>query len=442
MKHLEVGGSSLLKVMLGVCLMAPGVLLADAAPDEDAGGAGAQGLRTIPVLPVREPEVAQMKVEGVDISVGGFIKLDALYSRFSDGDVGSLDAGRDYFRPNSIPVASSSAAEDPRDFIDFHAKDTRFFIKADAKVSGAKLGGYLELDFRSAVGGATEVTSNSYNPRLRRAFFTLDNWLFGQEWTLFRNLDAHPDQIDDLRGPVQALSIVRQPQIRYTAGDIQVAIENSETNVQPRAGTVAGTTALSAPFVTGDSRLPDLTVRYNLKNSWGSFSVTALARQLSAERTLTGGEAPNNQVDGTALGYGLNVAGKLPLASGDDIRFGASAGTGIGRYVALATTADAAVDADGKLSAIPVAGTYGSYRHVWNPLWRSTATLASYRAEYEAGQVGGATTKSVNSAHVNALYSPIDKVTLGLELMHAIREVESGDDGTLTRLQFSAKYEF
>ncbi|NNK33905.1 MAG: porin, partial [Xanthomonadales bacterium] len=45
-------------------------------------------------------------------------------------------------------------------------------------------------------------------------------------------------------------------------------------------------------------------------------------------------------------------------------------------------------------------------------------------------------------AHVNLIYSPVPKMDFGFEFMYADREVESGADGDLTRLQFSAKYAF
>ena len=44
--------------------------------------------------------------------------------------------------------------------------------------------------------------------------------------------------------------------------------------------------------------------------------------------------------------------------------------------------------------------------------------------------------------NVNLIYSPVPKMDFGVELMYANREVESGLDGDLTRLQFSAKYAY
>ena len=394
----------------------------------------------IPVQPLASA-TKPLKIGKVDISFGGFFKLDALFSSFSDGDLASLDAGRDFFRPNSIPVAASSPAEQSHHFLDVHAKDTRFFLKTVTAVEGHELGGYLEMDFRSSPGG-NEVNTNSFNPRMRRAYLTYDGWLAGQEWSLMRNTDASPDHIDDIRGPTQALVIVRQPQIRYTAGAYQFGLENSETNLLPRNGTRRGTAAVRNPFVTGDSRFPDLTLRYNLDADAGKFSVTALVRLLAANEAETGGDAPNAKADGSALGSGINLSGKIPLSGGDDVRFSFTSGDGIGRYLALATAPDAVVDEQGGLQTIRTTAGYVSYRHPWTPRWRSTFTLAHLSVDQPPELTGLDVTRSVNSAHGNLLYSPVEKLTAGVELMHAIRELENAQEGSLTRLQFSAKYEW
>ena len=42
----------------------------------------------------------------------------------------------------------------------------------------------------------------------------------------------------------------------------------------------------------------------------------------------------------------------------------------------------------------------------------------------------------------NVFYSPLPKVDLGAELMFGTREVESGAEGDITRLQFTTKYSF
>jgi len=51
-------------------------------------------------------------------------------------------------------------------------------------------------------------------------------------------------------------------------------------------------------------------------------------------------------------------------------------------------------------------------------------------------------TKKASSVHVNLIYNPLPKLDFGIEFMMAERELENGDDGDLTRLQFSAKYAY
>jgi len=46
------------------------------------------------------------------------------------------------------------------------------------------------------------------------------------------------------------------------------------------------------------------------------------------------------------------------------------------------------------------------------------------------------------SVHVNLLFDPIPKMTIGAEFMYASRELESGIDGDMTRFIVSAKYAY
>ena len=55
---------------------------------------------------------------------------------------------------------------------------------------------------------------------------------------------------------------------------------------------------------------------------------------------------------------------------------------------------------------------------------------------------GFAVNKSSRSWAVNAFYSPIAKLDLGVEFRHALRELESGADGSMKRLQGVVKYSF
>lgn len=366
-------------------------------------------------------KAGEAKVGGTTLSWGGYVKADLLYSRFSEGEV-AQGTGRDFYLPNSIPV--SAGGGDRREFLDAHAKETRLFLKSETLIDGHKLGTHVEFDFIVSQGAGNELVTNAYNPGLRRAFLTYDRWLIGQEWSTFQNLGALPETLDFVAFPSDGTVFVRQTQLRYTAGGLQLALENPETSVLPNGGgAVAG---------SGDGRLPDAIARYNARLGNAELSLAGLLRELRAENA--GG------VDDSATGMGLSFSGRVPFGS-DDLKFMVSHGEGIGRYLALGTAADTVIDGT-DLERIGVTAGYLAYKHQWSPRWRSTLTASAFRADNDIVLTGGAVTRSVNSISANLLYSPVAKLSFGVEYRHAEREVESGADGRLDRLQFSTKYSF
>ena len=146
-------------------------------------------------------------------------------------------------------------------------------------------------------------------------------------------------------------------------------------------------------------------------------------------------------LDATEMGYGVSVSGKLVLGPSNDIRFQANWGDGIGRYIGLGISADAVVDGN-DIEPIGIAAGYVAYRHAWTGKLRTTVTASAFQADNDVVLTGDGVTKSVVSGSINLLYSPVSKITVGAEYRHAEREIESGADGSLDRLQFSAKYVF
>lgn len=369
----------------------------------------------------------ELKLGDTKVTVGGYVKADVLYSSFSEGEV-AQGSGRDFYLPNSIPVSNGSGSS--RGFFDAHAKETRLFVKSETNIDGHKLGTHIELDFIvNQSTSANEIVTNAYTPGFRRAFITYDNWLIGQEWSTFQNLNALPETLDFVAFPSEGSVFVRQPQLRYTLGGLQLAVENPETSVLPGGG--------GAVTGSGDGQLPDVVARYNFKLGTAELSVSGLLRQLKVENAAAGTVAA---VDDTTTAGGIGLAGKIPFGA-DDLKFMLTSGEGIGRYMALGTSADVVLSA-GELDAIGITGGYLAYKHAWSPQWRTTVTVSALAIDNDTTRTGTALTKNVQSASINLLYSPVAKLTLGAELRHAERELENGQDGDLNRLQFSAKYSF
>jgi hypothetical protein len=302
-----------------------------------------------------------------------------------------------------------------------HAKQTRVHLATDSTVGGKKLKSYIEIDFMTMTNGNERVT-NGFSPELRHAYLEYDKWLFGQTWSTFQNTASLPESVDFI-GNTDAGIFVRQAQVRYTRGPWQFSFENPET-------TVAGVGA------TDDNELPDLVGRYNLKSKNLSMAFAGLLRQL----TYNDGGTIND----TEIGWGISVTGKYVFGNKDDIRFGLNTGGGMGRYIGLNVSSGAAVDSSNNLEAIDSLGLFASWRHLWNAKWRSNFMFSTIDIDNNTSLsgIGGGTTKSTSSGRANLLYDWAKNLTIGAELALANRELESGTDGDLTRLQFMAMYKF
>lgn len=356
-----------------------------------------------------------------EVLLGGYIKLDTSITEFTGGELPTNSLGRDFYIPASVPVGGEGS--DP--VVDFNPRESRFFFGFKTNKANHKIGGKIELDFQVTNDG-NERVSNSFSPRMRTAFLTIDNWLFGQTWSTFQDVAALPDNLDFI-GPTEGTVFERQPMIRYSRGPFQIAIEQPETEI---------TTSTGARLLPGDDSLPDFALRYNKKGDFGHLTLAGLLRQLKAGEDMTGA----NQE--TALGWGVSASGKLKIGARDDFRFMATYGEGIGRYVGVNIVNDAALQADGSLETISTLSGFISLRHFWSKVWRSNLTLGAFEADNPVLLTGGEVTDTVTSVHANLIYSLTPKVDLGVELIRADRELENGDDGAMNRIQFSAKYGF
>ncbi len=370
--------------------------------------------------PVAETTPARTAESANTYGFGGYIKFDAMFSDYSDGDLAPSSSGSQFYIPGTIPVGGSSGEGYDADV---QARETRINFKSNHLLdNGDEVSTYLEMDFFLGSGGDERV-SNSYNPRLRHAFVKYNNWLAGQTWSTFQDISALPENVDFI-GPSESTTFVRQAQLRYTTGAWEFAVENPETTITPFGG--------GSRIVSDDGGLPDLVARYTAKLSGGHIKAAALFRQLAYETT-------GIDTDETAMG--LSVSGKHMFGR-DDIRWMATVGSGTGRYLGLNTANGAVLDSNGELEAIDQWGAFVSYRHFWNEKWRSNFTYGYLSNDHDVSLTGDGVTKDVYSIHVNLLYEPIPKMTVGGEFLFAERTLESDASGDMTRVLLSAKYAF
>ena len=259
---------------------------------------------------------------------------------------------------------------------------------------------------------------------MRQAFITYDKWTMGQTWSTFMDLSALPDTLDFI-GNTDAMPFNRQPLIRYSSEGFQLALENPETTVTPNGG--------GGRITTDDNAVPDLVVKYGQKADWGTWSVAALIRQLSYEA---------GAIDTTTSAYGVTATAKIMLSNNNDIRLSATAGSGLGRYIGLNTVNGAVLDANNKLEAIDSMAFSVAYKHNWDSQWRSSFVYSMLNVDNDTALTGASATKMTSSWTANLIYQAAKKLMFGVEYKFANREIESGLDGDMNRVQFSAKYDF
>lgn len=352
-------------------------------------------------------------------TLGGFVDFDAHLSNYSDGSgFAGGSVVRDFYIPGATPVGDGSGGVSQTDFT---AEATRFSVKAQ----NGGVTGYLETDFLLS-GQGNERVSNSFSPRLRRAYVDYNGWRIGQEWSTFQNTSAIPESASFL-GLSDGMVFGRQAMVRYTNGPFQIALENGNT-------TVTNTAAGGGRIEADGNTIPDLVARYNMKGDFGNVSLAAIGRQLQID---------NNVLDASTTGWGLSASGRLNAGPGD-IRFGLTGGEGLGRYIGLNTANGAAINpANGDLEAIPSYGGHVSYRYPFGDTSLSFGYSGLFIDNPAFVMANGVNpTESVQSGLFAITHKVAPKTSIGVEALLGMRELEDGTDGELTRFTFSTKYGF
>ncbi|MCC5855641.1 MAG: porin [Idiomarina sp.] len=386
----------------------------------------AKRIKTLPALSSGALLLSTLAFSGTatantEFTVGGYLKVDALTTRTTGGSIPSGSIGRDFYIPGLTPVGGASNT-----YTDIHARESRFWFNASqTTATGDTIEGYVEFDFLGTASGDKRVT-NSYAPRMRRAFIRYGNWLAGQEWSNFQDLAIIPEAPDFI-GVADGTVFARQPQIRYTSGSWSFAVEQPETTVTPLQGG-------SQRITTGDTAMPDLTARYQNRINNVHYSVAGIVRRLEYRDEAAGISATENA-------YGINLTTRIDIGR-HDIRAGLVSGTGLGRYVAVNLTNGAVVTPDLNLDTIDITAASVAYRHVWSDQISTNLMYSYANIERKEDLTGPSATRSTQRVAANLMYRIHPQLAVGGEISRATRELLSGAEGHLDRVQFSAIYNF
>lgn len=361
---------------------------------------------------------------GTEFTFGGFIKLDAMYSMYSDGDRATASIGDDFYIPSTVPIGGNSGEK-----FDMHAKQSRFNVKGVSNTDAGKVTGFLEIDFQLSSQGDERI-SNSYAPRVRHAFLSWDysnssSFLAGQTWSTFFNVAALPNTVDFV-GPAGTI-FQRQAMVRWShklsgGNSFHIGLENPSTGLNGAGG-------------AGDidsSNLPDVTARFDIAAGDASYSIAGVGRELRYKNN-------GANVDEAEFGFGLSGSAIWKFGA-DDLKVMLNYGT-LGRYMGLQSYRDGFIDTDGGIELADQMGGFIAYKHAWNSLWRSSLVLSASASD-NPEWADPSSPKEYQSMHANLIYSPTKKLNLGGEVIYGEKTLESGAKGDLTRLQFMVMYTF
>jgi hypothetical protein len=208
-------------------------------------------------------------------------------------------------------------------------------------------------------------------------------------------------------------------------------VENSEFNGRNAAGAFSETTGggNSVGINAGVDKAPDFTAAVTYKDDWGLVKLAGLGRYLGS---------PNDQGDGD-LGWGVNASGNATLWPGGKIMGAFTYGDGVGRYLINGFGQDGFVDADGDVHSIEA---FGGAVQIRQQLTDTFAVAAAYgRAEFNDSRVGS-DLDHVDTVHLSAFWSPVQRLTFGAEAIWGDREDADGSDDSAVRLQTSVQVNF
>ena len=340
---------------------------------------------------------------GADVSIYGFVRGDANY--IIDG------ADSDFNSTHAVGGSTKST----KDKLVATPKVTRLGLDFNTPVGDNKVGGKVEVDFASA----------SDNLRIRHAYLTFNDWLFGQTTSSFASVHA-PEMIDFSTNIGGSGGSARVPQVRYSqklAPATQLFVSAEEGNSK---ATESGDLSYRLPVLTAK-------VTQGFADGKGLASARALVEHYKSE-------AANDDKTGWGAAVGANYQVAEPLKVSADVAYM----KGNSNHLYGSNSAYSVVGnsiEQNEAVAVQVGATYN-----FSPQLRSTlaygALFADDGTDYARAANNADANEKVQQAWINFIYSPVKPVDLGIEYINGERETFKGQKFSDDRVGFMARYSF
>ncbi|MDH1489898.1 DcaP family trimeric outer membrane transporter [Acinetobacter johnsonii] len=353
---------------------------------------------------------------GADINLYGFVRGDANYI---------IEGADDDF--NKV----SSSNGQTKDKLRATAKTTRLGFDFNTNVAGDnKLGGKVEVDF------AGSTTDSNGALRIRHAYLTYNNWLFGQTTSNF--LSNHAPEMIDFATNVGGGTAARIPQVRYgfnlsPATKLFIAAEEGNSSATERNAANTANVASDVKY-----SLPVLTAKLTQGFADGKGSVSARA-------LVENYKSADDSDTAWGLAAGVNYQVIDPLKLSADVSYV----QGNSNYLYGSNTAFYVNPVNGNIEQNEAFGVQVGGTYKFNEKLRSTLAYGALfandgtdyaRINYERKNT--AANEEVYQAWINFIYSPVKPLDLGVEYINGKRDTFAGNSYKDNRVGLMAKYSF
>ena len=387
--------------------------------------------------PASAPAARASSSNKLSVDVYGFAQADAIY------DFKRVDPNwEDTLRVTTIPVQSGLYGNDGN--FTFSVRQSRLGIKGNY---GDDISFKLEGELFGVGSDQGQTTL-----RVRHAYGTYKNFLMGQTWSNFMDIDIFPNTID-YWGPT-GMVFYRNQQATYTfpMGEdlVSVGLEDPSTALTvgqfrdtgdcdlPNAPLDCDSTGSTAADVFQSyNDIPDLAARYRNNGDFGHYQVAGIVRKLGYERLDNG----NKDYE---IGWGINTSTALNTWGRDQLKLQVAYGEGIGNYMndgGVDIAPDSADITKANAETVPLWGLSAYYDHYWSDKWSTSVGWSMTDLDTTDGQ-GPDEFKKGQIANINLLYYPADHVLMGTEFIWGQREDIDGNLGSDYRIQFTLKVDF
>jgi hypothetical protein len=344
---------------------------------------------------------------GIKVSLGGsFIALDGVWRQHNEVSSGASDPPFSTMPFPNSPLWSENELR-------ASAQQSRLALKVSGDIDPTQhLAAYWENDWLGAGVTANSRESNSYNLRIRQAWFGYDNdnwhshFMAGQGWSLLTQnkvgmlpLTENAPLTIDAQYAV-GFNWARQPGVRFVQDWNKtlwfgVSVESSQTAFASNGNGVAGPAAFSAANGTvvppglavnpgntcnaggllnsttqcSNNVYPDVIEKVALDPGWGHYEAFALQRWFTDEVAAPGSPTDSSWHQKTNFGWGVGGSVLLPVITKYvDLQGSVLTGQGLGRY-GSSQLPDATIGSDGTLQPLQTTQVFlGMVAHPWDGL--------------------------------------------------------------------------